>query len=130
MKKWIIAGYLLSLFACQNPIDTIVGEWRANSAFYQATYEIIAEEDHWNGQVLYYHDGTTKYRYDGRGKRYLFTGLKKSDGQYIDGISGATATGNQLKSIEINKKHEDTLEVTTYVMNKPIVEIWTRKNKN
>lgn len=118
---------IISLCSCYRQYNDIKGEWKVNSKFYHATYQIIEEDDNLNGLVLYYNDGTTKYTYDGTKRRYVFTGLKKEKNQYVDGISGATSKNSTPKSIEIKSKSEDTLEVTTYIMDKPLLEIWTRK---
>ncbi len=116
------------LLAC-NQQDNIIGEWKVNSKFYQATFEIMEENDTWNGLVVYYNDGTTKYMHNDTKSRYAFTGLKKEKEVYVDGITAATSKKGAPKSVEIRKQGKDSLEVTTYIMNKPIVEVWTRSSQ-
>jgi len=129
MKKWILIFIPIIIYSCKQKNDNIVGDWIVQSRFYQATYQIIEDDNQWNALVLHYNDGTTRYKYDGIQKRFAFKGLTKSKTAYVDGLSGATkSSGAKAKTIEINKKSKDTLEVTTYSMNKPIVELWVRKN--
>ena len=116
------------IYSCKQTNDNLVGDWIVQSKFYQASYQIIEDNGQWNALVLYYNDGTTRYRYDGIKKRFAFKGLTKGKTTYVDGLSGATRSAEaQQKTIEISKKSKDTLEVTTYSMNKPIVELWVRK---
>lgn len=77
--------------------------------------------------VLYYNDGTSKYTYNEKKPYYIFTGLQKGNGIYVDAVTGATSSNQTQKTLEIEKKHLDTLEVTTYIRNKPLKEIWIRK---
>ena len=106
----------------------LIGEWKTNSQFYSATYQIAEEGTGLNGLVLFYDDGTTEYVHKDTKPRYIFTGLKKnSNSQYVDGISGATTKNSTPKSIEIKRRSYDTLEVTTYMMKQSLTEIWTRK---
>jgi len=129
MKQWLILLFLLIAIACRQQIDPLVGIWKVNSSFYSATYQIMKKRNQLNGLVLFYNDGTTRYKHDGTQQQYIFNGLKKKeDGQYVDGISGATTKNDTPKNIEIKIINKDTLEVTTFVMNKPLVEFWTRQN--
>ena len=129
MKKWIWILIPMVIYSCQQTNDNIVGDWVVQSRFYQARYQIFEDAGQWNALVLHYDDGTTRYKYDGIEKRFAFTGLKKYKTVYVDGLSGATKSAEtQQKTIEISKKSKDTIEVTTYSLNKPIVELWVRKN--
>lgn len=128
MKRQMLILCSIMMISCQYQQDSLIGKWKVNSKFLNATYQILEDGDELNGLVLFYDDGTTKYRHDGTKNHYVFKGLKKENEQYVDGISGATTKENNTpRSIEITKKHKDTLEVTTLVMNKPIVEFWTRQ---
>jgi len=131
MKLFYACIFLLLSTACNQHTDPIEGEWKLNSRFYSATYKIAKERNQLNGLVLYYNDGTTKYKHDGSSNYYFFTGLKKqANNHYIDGISGATSKNEISENIEIKYKSTDTLEVTSQVLNKPLVEIWTRNKRN
>ena len=129
MKKCLLLVIIpLFFYTCSPTEDQLSGDWELISRFYQGIYQIKKEDNKWNALVLYYNDGTTKYKYDGSKKHYAFKGLTNKDSSYVDGISAATtSTYDKPKTIEINKRSEDTLEVTTYSMNKPIVELWVRK---
>jgi len=129
MSFWLITLFIFT--ACIQPTDQIEGNWKVNSAFYSADYKIIKERGKLSGLVLYYYDGTTKYKHDGSTNYYYFTGLKKQqNNSYIDGVSSATSKVETLKNIQIKYKHKDTLEVTTHLLNQPIVEIWTRNKSD
>lgn len=131
MKVFYIGMFLLFSIACTQHTDPIEGEWKVDSRFYSATCKITKENNQLNGLVLYYNDGTTKYKHDSSTNYYFFTGLKKQkNNHYIDGISGATSKNEISKNIEIKHKSKDTLKVTTIVLNKPLVEIWTRNKSN
>ncbi len=129
MFRMVVVLLSIFMFSCSSRQDSIIGEWKVNSRFYQAVYQIVEENDALSGVVLYYNDGTTKYKYDGLKRRYAFTGLKKDKDQYVDGITGATTKMEAPKSVEIKKRGRDTLEMTSYIMEKPLVEIWTRNKK-
>ena len=60
----------------------------------------------------------------GTNKDIFLHEIKQKDGLYIDAISGATIT---KKELVIKQKNEDTLEVTTYIRNKPLKELWIKK---
>jgi len=62
MKVFYICMFLLFSIACTQHADPIEGEWKLNSRFYSATYKITKESNQLNGLVLYYNDGTTKYK--------------------------------------------------------------------
>lgn len=128
MKQWIFLLFPIIMVSCQRQEDPLVGKWKVNSKFYSATYQISEAGNELNGLVLSYNDGTSKYKQGDEKQYFVFTGLKKeSELQYVDGISGATSKKDAPKSIEIKQINKDTLEVTTFIMNKPLTEIWTRK---
>lgn len=128
MNRWIYFLLLIMLISSCHKQDVLVGEWKINSQFYSATYQIEEEGNGLNGLVLFYDDGTTTYVHEDAKPRYAFTGLKKNSGsQYVDGVSGATTKNSTPKSIEIKRRSHDTLEVTTYMMKQSLTEIWTRK---
>lgn len=60
-------------------------------------------------------------------KDIFLNNLKFKNDVFVDAISGATQTNSENLTIKI--KHKDTLEVTSYIRHKPLVEIWTRKQK-
>lgn len=129
MKKLAI---LLLLFAvsCKDTIDPLEGEWEVRSRFFKARYEILREDDQLKGLVLFYDDGTTKYRYDGTKRHYAYQNLVKKDSVYVDAVSGATQVKEDHKMIDhIKMIGNDTLEMVSYMMNKPIVDVWVRKQK-
>lgn len=127
MQKWIFIFFLLATMSCSQQEEILLGKWVVHSRFYQASYQILEEEKEFKALVLYYNDGTSKYQYDGSNKHFLFTKLKKKKGQYIDAISGATTKEGRGEHLSIHPKNKDTLEVTTYIMDRPLKEIWTRK---
>ena len=105
----------------------MIGIWKVDSKFYKATCEILEENDTVKGVVLYYNDNTTKYKHEvGAPKSYFFNDIKEKNGTYIDAISGATKIENNNKTATLHLLSKDTLEITTYIMNKPLKEIWTR----
>lgn len=125
----IITPILVMLFAfsCQNAGKDLHGEWRVNSKFYSSSCMIFEEDHRLKGLILSYNDGTTRYQHDGSTTRYLFENLKKKDGVFVDAISGATVKAGEQPAISIEQKSKDTLAVTTYIMNHPLTEMWTRK---
>lgn len=114
------------LFSCDRPADELLGTWKVNSKFYKATYEVIEEADEIKALVKYYDDDTFRYSFDSTNVHYVFTSLKKKGDQYVDGVSGATVKNADAKGLSISIKAKDTLEVTSYVLDKPLVETWTR----
>ncbi len=120
---------IILLFSCSGRKNQLLGTWNLASKFYRATYEIVEDGGKLKAKVLYYNDDTTVYRYDEQTPQYLFSDLKEKENRYIDAVSGATNTKTNHPNIKIIS--QDSLEVTTYLMNKPIQEIWVRKtNKN
>lgn len=105
----------------------MIGIWKVDSKFYTATCEILEEDNTIKGVVLYYNDNTTVYKHeDGQPKSYFFKNITEKNGVYIDAVSGATKTENSNETATLHLLDQDTLEVTTYIMNKPLKEIWIR----
>ena len=130
MKKCALLFGLFAVIACSNENDVILGTWEVNNNSYRASYEIVKDGQGFSGEVLHYDDGTTQYSQQKDNQRYVFQNAQKEDSIYVDGISGASKKTENApaKSISLKVKHKDTLEVTSYILNHPIKELWTRKN--
>jgi len=123
----ILLGVFIMMTACKSSNDfAITGKWHLKSAFYKASYKIFNEENELKAYLLSYDDGTSVYTYCGKKKHFLFQSLKKKKGRLVDATSGASQQENPKISLEL--LHTDTLLVTTYLMNKPLKEIWIRNN--
>lgn len=116
---------LLTTIACTSQDSRLLGTWKVQSPFYQATYEIVPDKIGYTGKIIYYNDGTSQY--SSKDQRILFKGLLQQDSIYIDVISGATTANNSSKTICIKIKNQDTLEATTYIMNQSIKELWIKQ---
>ena len=113
---------------CHNNGGELIGDWKVISNFHKTTCRIQEVEGSLKGLILQSDDGTTQYQYDGiKPQRFLFENLKKRNNQYIDAVSGATTKDGETPSLSIEVKNMDTLMVTTYSLNRPLTEIWTRK---
>lgn len=128
MINWITLMISFIVFSNPHFKSNIEGDWKVNSKFYSASYLIKKENNNINALVLYYNDGTTKYKYDSKNKHYAFKDLRWEKDQYVDGVSGATSGTEASRSIEIKKISMDTLQIKRFLVRKPIVEIWTRNN--
>ncbi|KAB1155276.1 MULTISPECIES: DUF2147 domain-containing protein [Tenacibaculum] len=125
MKRYLF-GLLIFLIGCSTQIDErILGIWDVQSSFYKATYKIEKQANKLVGKVIYYNDDTTIIRETGTDKDIFLNNLTYKDDTFVDAISGATQTNSDNLKIKI--KHKDTLEVTSYIMHKPLIEIWVRK---
>ncbi|WP_299122029.1 hypothetical protein [uncultured Tenacibaculum sp.] len=125
MKRYLF-GLLIFLIGCSTRIDErILGIWNVQSSFYKATYKIEKQANKLVGKVIYYNDDTTIIRETGTDKDIFLNNLTYKDDTFVDAISGATQTNSDNLKIKI--KHKDTLEVTSYIMHKPLIEIWVRK---
>ncbi|WP_420551374.1 hypothetical protein [Tenacibaculum aiptasiae] len=125
MKRYLF-GLLIFLIGCSTQIDErILGIWNVQSSFYKATYKIEKQANKLIGKVIYYNDDTTIIRETGTDKDIFLNNLTYKDDTFVDAISGATQTNSDNLKIKI--KHKDTLEVTSYIMHKPLIEIWVRK---
>lgn len=129
MKKLSLI-LLLLVTSCTDIKDPLEGEWEVRSRFFKARYEIFREDDQLKGLVLFYDDGTTKYNYDGAKRYYVYQNLIKKDSIYVDAVSGATQVKEDHKMIDhIKLIGNDTLQMVTYMMNRPIIDVWVRKQK-
>ncbi len=127
MKKMLLLVILSILFSCDKKENPLIGTWKVDSKFYKATCNILEKDDYIKGLVLYYNDDTTIYKYEeGKPKNYFFKNLKEKEDGYVDAISGATQIKTAEETVKLKLISEDTLEVTTYIMNKPLKETWIR----
>lgn len=125
MKKTLLSLIVL-LTACSTQIDKrVLGTWNVQSNFYKATYKIEKQGKKLIGKVLYYNDDTTVLHETKTDKDIFLYDLKYKNEVYVDAISGATNTVSEKLAIKV--KHKDTLEVTSYINKKPLIENWTRK---
>ncbi len=125
MKKTLL-GLIVLLTACSTQIDKrILGTWNVQSNFYKATYKIEKQGKKLIGKVLYYNDDTTVLHETKTDKDIFLHDLKYKNEVFVDAISGATNTVSEKLTIKV--KHKDTLEVTSYINKKPLIENWTRK---
>ena len=124
MKNSFTIFICILLTSCLKKEHQIIGLWKVNSNFYKATYKIVEEQNKLIGKVIYYNDDTTVLHETGTDKDIFLFNLKPNKAGYVDAVSGATKTKNYYTSIKT--KHKDTLEVTTYIQNKPLTETWTR----
>lgn len=97
-----------------------------DSQFYKASYRI---EDHSRNQkceVIYYDDGTSEFRKNESSPYYLFERIKSDNGQLVavDGVSGATVMADRFI---LEPLGHDTLQVTSYIGDQPLIENWIRK---
>jgi len=117
---------MLFLFVyCTKAPEEILGVWKVENSFYKAVYKIENQGAKLLGKVLYYNDGTTILKETKTAKDIFLHDLKLKNDVYVDAISGATKTNSENLTIKI--KHKDTLEVTSYIQHKPLIELWTRK---
>lgn len=100
-----------------------MGEWRISNKYYKAHYLIKEENKETVGQVLYYNDGTTFYKFEGGEKRYTFQNLIKKDSLFVDGVTGATSASDD-SNLSIKIVNETKLEVKKSVMNQKVTEYW------
>lgn len=125
MRKSLF-GLFIFLIGCSSQIDNrILGIWNVKSTFYKATYKIEKQGKKLIGKVLYYNDDTTIIKETGTDKDIFLKNLTYKNEVYVDAISGATKTNSENFKIKI--KHQDTLEVTSYISNQPLIETWIRK---
>ncbi|MCH2032537.1 MAG: hypothetical protein MK202_03365 [Tenacibaculum sp.] len=127
MKRFLLLT-IIPLMSCSTSVDhRIFGTWKTNSKFYAATYKIEKNSEKIIGKLLYYNDGTTVLHETKSDKDIFIKDLQYENEAFVDATSGATQTTSKKYQIKI--KHTDTLEVTTYVRNKPSIETWTRKQQ-
>ncbi|WP_299552368.1 hypothetical protein [Seonamhaeicola sp.] len=128
MKRIAYIIILFSMSSCSNGIKNLYGTWNVKSNHYKATYLILNENDSVKAKVLYYNDGTSIYKESEHKSYYVFENLKPKGALYVDAISGATIKDTN-KNSSIRIIHKDTIEVTTYIMHRPLKETWKRINK-
>ncbi len=125
-KLWLLI-IILFLFSCKKDYTNILGYWEVKNNFYKAKYQVFEDNKKLKVKVIYSNDGTSKYKFNAKEPRYVFTNLKQKEKMlYIDGVSGATkktTTTNNIKVIS-----NDSLIVTTYLTKKPIITYWTKIN--
>ncbi|MCT4698734.1 hypothetical protein [Tenacibaculum haliotis] len=128
MKKYLF-GLSIFIIGCNPKIDNrILGTWKVQSNYYDATYKIERQGKKLIGKVIYYNDGTTILRETKTQKDVFLKNLKYKNNIFIDAVSGATKTNSNYLSIKVN--HKDTLEATSYIMNKPLIEFWIKSTIN
>lgn len=120
-------AFFIGVTCCSSTDEHILGVWNVKSDFYTATYSIEKQGKKIIGKLLYYNDNTRILQETGTAKDIVFHNLKSKNGVFVDAISGATRKAKT--GIEIKIKHQDTLEVTTYIHKKPLKEFWVRKSK-
>lgn len=129
MKKNILLITCFLFIFCSEKEHDIIGFWNVESNYYRATYKIENKNNKLIGKVIYYNDDTTILKETHTDKDIFLFNLKlKKDNIYVDAVSGATSSKNQNTIIKVN--HKDTLEVTSYIMKKPLKEIWIRNTNN
>lgn len=117
---------MLFCLSCVHKQDSLLGVWNVKSNFYKATCQIVKENNTYKGLVLYYNDDTSIYKHkEGDVKTYFFNNIKAENNQFVDAISGATIASSRLAELKL--KHQDTLQVTTYIKQKPLTEIWIKQ---
>ncbi len=127
MRKAFLLGIIMAVISCAKKEVPLIGIWEVDSKFYKATCEILEEKNEVKGVVLYYNDDTTVYKYEeGQPKNYFFNNLKEKNDLFVDALAGATNTKNSENNITLNLLSKDTLEVTSYILHKPLKEIWIR----
>ena len=127
MRKIIFfIGVLFAVSCAQKPTE-LIGVWEVNTPYHKAVYSIEEYEDNIVGKIKYYNDNTFVYKESGTPKDIFLHKLKRKDSLYIDAISGATNTNHEWV---IQQKHLDTLEVTQYIHNKPLQEVWIKKRNS
>ncbi|MCL7752149.1 hypothetical protein [Polaribacter sp. Z022] len=127
MKKLFLIIVCLFFMVYSKKNHEIIGLWNVKSNHYKATYKIEFQETKLVGKVIYYNDDTTVLHETGTKKDLFLFNLKKENNIYVDAVSGATNT--ETYATTIKEKHKDTLEVTTFIMKKPLIETWIRNTE-
>lgn len=127
MKRGILYLLLMLLISCSGKPKELIGIWQLDSPYYRATYAIEEQDEKIIGRILYYNDDTYVYTETGTQKDIFLHQIAKNDSIYIDALSGATITKKEITMRLIAK---DTLEVTSYIKNKPLKEFWIKKRNN
>lgn len=124
MKKLLAFTVCILFMNCTQKKTNLIGYWNVKSNHYKATYKIEFQETKLVGKVIYYNDDTNVLHETGTKKDLFLFNLKKENNIYVDAVSGATNT--ETYATTIKEKHKDTLEVTTFIMKKPLIETWIR----
>ena len=125
MKKiTILLLFTISLIACAQKTDKIVGVWNVKNDYYQAVYEIVENKGIFFGKIHYYNDGTREYKGTNEKKDYFLTDLEKKEGKYVNGKM-YMPDGSYYNAI-FSLKDNNRLEVLMTVDGKPYKEIWTK----
>lgn len=127
MKKGIFCAFVLLLISCSKKPKELIGTWQVKSPYYRAIYGIEEQDQKIIGRVVYYNDDTYVYRETGAKKDFFLRDIQKKGSLYIDAYSGATIT---KKNLTMKLKGKDTLEVISYIKNKPLKEFWIKKQTN
>ena len=125
MRKSLL--FLVICLACQPKHDSIEGNWQVESKFYKATCKIVSTGQYYDGIVLSYDDGTSKYQYSSEQPQYFFRHLAKKGSTYVDGMTGATRSQQSDNQWSIVLVSMDTLKVQTKISNRKSEELWVRK---
>jgi hypothetical protein len=125
IMKWICYCVVVFVsFSCEYPDKGILlGNWKVKSGFYKAGYQIVQQNDQLKCIVNYYDDGTTVFNRNQKPAQFVFHDLKWKKDAYVDVSSGASKLNQSMK---LKFKSRDTLEVTSYVMQQALKEIWVR----
>lgn len=126
MKIGIAFLLLITCFSCNKHDSKLEGRWKVESKFYNSTCHIYKENGFFKGKALSYNDGTMNVKTTEANPYYLFERAKWKKGKYIDGISGASTKEDENPALEIIQKHDDTLEITRYIMKQALPETWVR----
>jgi len=126
MKNLLLIS-LLAFLGCSKPQKEIVGIWQPKSKFYSATYQLELQNNLLIGKVIYYDDGTTRYKQTGTVKDVFLKNITYENEEFVDSFSGATTSNSAISFKQI---HKDTLKVSTKILNSVLIEFWIRKKTN
>jgi hypothetical protein len=124
MRKITLLSLLFFALSCTQKPSELIGIWEVKTPYHQAIYSIEESNNNIIGKIKYYNDHTYIYQESGTSKDIFLHKLKRKDSLYIDAISGATTTNQEWV---IQRKHTDTLLVTQYIHNQPLLEVWIKK---
>ncbi len=128
MKKiTILLLFTISLIACAQKTDKIIGVWDVKNDYYQAVYEIVEDKGIFFGKIHYYNDGAKEYKGTNTKKDYFLTDVEKKGKKYINGKM-YMPDGSYYNAI-FTLKDDNSLEVLMTVDKQPYKEIWKRNVK-
>lgn len=122
--KIVLFVTVLMLCACSNHHDELLGTWALDSKHYSATYVVEEVNDDLAMWVLYYDDGTTRYKWENGEKQFAYKSLQYSDGIFFDGSTGATQKGD--KAHQLSLKSPDTLIIQKPEWKEIREEVWLK----